>query len=69
MLERNVSALDLIGEIGQTRSMHPRETTRRLADLVLEVTGPNLADDATLLLLDWHGHFGRDRTSVAEADA
>jgi serine phosphatase RsbU (regulator of sigma subunit) len=69
MLERNAAALDLIAEIGETRSMHPRETTRRLADLVLEVTGPTLADDATLLVLDWHGHHGRDRDSVAGADA
>jgi serine phosphatase RsbU (regulator of sigma subunit) len=69
MLERNAAALDLIAEIGETRGMHPRETTRRLADLVLEVTGPSLADDATLLVLDWHGHHGRDRTTVAGADA
>jgi serine phosphatase RsbU (regulator of sigma subunit) len=69
MLERNAAALDLIAEIGDTRRMHPRETTRRLADLVLEVTGPTLADDATILVLDWHGHHGRDRTTVAGADA
>ena len=69
MLERNAAALDLIAEIGETRTMHPRETTRRLADLVLEVTGPTLADDATLLVLDWHGHHGRDRSTVAGADA
>ncbi len=69
MLERNAAALDLIAEIGDTRSMHPREATRRLADLVLEVTGPTLADDATILVLDWHGHHGRDRTTVAGADA
>ena len=69
MLERNAAALDLIAKISQTRSMHPREATRRLADLVLEVTGPTLADDATLLVLDWHGHHGRDRNTVAGADA
>lgn len=69
MLERNAAALDLMAEIGQTRSMHPREATRRLADLVLEMTGPTLADDATLLVLDWHGHHGRDRDTVAGADA
>ena len=68
MLERNAAALDLIAEITQTRSMHPRETTRRLADLVLEVTGPTLADDATLLVLDWHGHHGRERNALAGAD-
>ena len=68
MLERNAAAIDLIAEIAKTRSLHPRETTRRLADNVLEVTGPTLADDATLMVLDWHGHHGRDRVSVAGAD-
>ena len=69
MLERNAATLDLVTEIGRTTGMHPRETTRRLADLVLKATGPTLADDATLLILDWHGHHGRDRDSVAGADA
>jgi serine phosphatase RsbU (regulator of sigma subunit) len=68
MLERSAAALDLEAEIKQTRSLHPRETTRRLADNVLEVTGPNLADDATLLVLDWYGDHGRDRDTVAGAD-
>jgi hypothetical protein len=69
MLERNAAGLDLIAEIGQTRTMHPREASRRLADLVLQETGPVLADDATLLVLDWHGHHGHDRHTVAGADA
>jgi serine phosphatase RsbU (regulator of sigma subunit) len=68
MLERNAAALDLEAEIKQTLSLHPRETTRRLADNVLEATGPHLADDATLLVLDWHGHHGRDRDTFAGAD-
>ncbi len=68
MLERNAAALDLMAEIAQTRAMHPREASRRLADEVLAVTGPALADDATLLILDWHGHHGRDRTSLGGAD-
>ena len=68
MLERNAAALDLMAEIRETRSMHARETTRRLADDVLAVTGPDLADDATLMVLDWHGEHGRDRATVAGAD-
>ena len=68
MLERNAAALDLMAEIRETRSMHARETTRQLADDVLAVTGPNLADDATLMVLDWHGEHGRDRATVAGAD-
>jgi serine phosphatase RsbU (regulator of sigma subunit) len=69
MLERSAAALDLVEEISQTRVLHPRETTRRLADNVLEVAGPDLADDATLLVLDWHGHHGRDRVTAGGADA
>lgn len=69
MLERSAAALDLISEIRQTRSLHARETTRKLADNVLEVTGPTLADDATLMVLDWHGHHGRDRDALGGADA
>jgi hypothetical protein len=68
MLERNAAALDLEAEIKESRSLHPREATRRLADNVLEVTGAQLADDATLLVLDWHGHHGRERDTVAGAD-
>jgi serine phosphatase RsbU (regulator of sigma subunit) len=68
MLERNAAALDLIAEIRQTRSLHARETTRQLADNVLAVTGPTLADDATLMVLDWHGHHGRDRDALGGAD-
>jgi hypothetical protein len=36
------------------------------------MTGPELADDATLLVLDWHGHHGQaggDRDTAASADA
>ncbi len=40
----------------------PAETVRRLAGLILEFNGEGLADDATLLLLEYHG----SRLSVAE---
>lgn len=72
MLERNAANFDLVAAIGETRSLHPRETTRRLADDVLAATGPVLADDATLLVLDWHGQQGQaegDRDTVAGADS
>lgn len=69
MLERNASALDLVAAIDRTRGLHPRETTRRLADDVLEITGAALADDATLLVLDWHGEHARTRVSHAGADS
>ncbi len=68
MLERGAATLDLVAEIGRTRELHPREATRRLTDKVLQTCGPILADDATLLVLDWYGGHGRDRVTVAGAD-
>ena len=72
MLERNAAALDLVAEISATRALHPREATRRLADSVLAATGPTLADDATLLVLDWYGPRDRridDRHTVGGVDS
>lgn len=55
MLERKAARLDLTGAIQRSRDMHPREATRFLADSVLDATGRIIVDDATLLVLDWHG--------------
>jgi serine phosphatase RsbU (regulator of sigma subunit) len=63
MVERNAVGLDLPAAIVETRALHPREAVRALADRVLQETGHQLSDDATVLLLDWHGGHGRDRNS------
>ena len=68
MLERGAATLDLVAEITGTRALHARETTRQLTDLVLQVSGRALADDATLLVLDWHGSHGRNRDTVAGSE-
>ena len=68
MLERDAATLDLMAEIDRTRNLHPRETTRRLTDKVLQVVGGALADDATLLVLDWHGGHGGDRITSGGAE-
>ncbi len=68
MLERNAADLDLAQEIADTRMLHPREAVRALADRVLEVLGGVLADDATVLCIDWHGGHGDDRNAVHGAD-
>jgi len=68
MLERHAAGLDLPQEIADTRTLHPREAVRGLADRVLDATGGVLSDDATVLCLDWHGGHGRDRNSVHGAD-
>ena len=41
---------------------------RVLADLVLDLAGPALPDDACLLVLDWHGGHGDTRFTTAGAD-
>jgi serine phosphatase RsbU (regulator of sigma subunit) len=68
MVERNAVAVDLPAAIAETRSLHPREAVRALADRVLDATGGALNDDATVLCLDWHGGHGRDRDSKHGAD-
>jgi serine phosphatase RsbU (regulator of sigma subunit) len=64
MLERNAADLDLRAEIVATRDLHPREATRALTRRVVEVAGGALADDATLLVVDWHGDHGRERRTA-----
>jgi serine phosphatase RsbU (regulator of sigma subunit) len=69
MLERDAANVDLEVHVGRTRDLHPREATRELADLVIAASGGELADDAALLVLDWHGHHGQPRRTVAGADS
>jgi serine phosphatase RsbU (regulator of sigma subunit) len=68
MLERAAEGFDLAGAIKDTRSLHPREAVRALADCVLRVTDGELDDDATVLCLDWFGGHGRDRGGVHGAE-
>lgn len=68
MLERNAAGIDLPGAILETRELHPREAARRLADIVLKATGHDLRDDATIMLLDWHGAHEQERFAVSGAD-
>lgn len=68
MLERNAGWVDLPAAIVETRSLHPREAVRALADRVLQATGHDLRDDATVLCLDWHGQHGRDRDTLHGAE-
>jgi serine phosphatase RsbU (regulator of sigma subunit) len=69
MLERNASNVDLPVAIQDTRSLHPREAVRVLADRTLEATGHQLKDDATILCIDWHGQHDQPRRSIYGADS
>ena len=68
MRERNAAALDLPAHLRSIAGLHPREAVRVLADALLAVAGPALADDATILMIDWHGRHGRPRRTSAGAD-
>ncbi|WP_344172701.1 PP2C family protein-serine/threonine phosphatase [Pilimelia columellifera] len=68
MLERGAADLKLATRLQHLSALHPREVVRLLGDLVLEVAGPVLPDDACLLVLDWHGGHGGARHTAAGAD-
>ncbi|MFJ9058074.1 PP2C family protein-serine/threonine phosphatase [Streptomyces sp. NPDC102409] len=58
MQERGASAVDLAALVGDTRASHPREAVRALTTAVLDACRGNLKDDATVVILDWHGTEG-----------
>jgi serine phosphatase RsbU (regulator of sigma subunit) len=68
MLERNAAGIDLSTAIHDTRDLHPREAVRQLADSVLRATGDDLKDDATAMVVDWHGGHKHQRRALAGAD-
>jgi serine phosphatase RsbU (regulator of sigma subunit) len=68
MVERNAVSLDFPAAMVETRALHPREAVRALADRVLQETGNELTDDATVLCLDWHGGHGQARDTQHGAE-
>lgn len=56
MQERGAAAVDLASVVHDTRALHPRAAVRSLTTAVLDACHGNLKDDATVLILDWHGN-------------
>ena len=59
MQDRGAAAADLASVVHDTRALHPREVVRGLTAAVLDACHGNLKDDATVLILDWHGNHDR----------
>ncbi|MGY1439969.1 PP2C family protein-serine/threonine phosphatase [Streptomyces reniochalinae] len=68
MTERNTVGLDLPAVIARDAHLHPREAVRFMTRALVEATGGNLLDDATVVCLDWHGSGSSRRTSETGAD-
>ena len=57
LLERSQAAahLDVAAAVAQTAALHPREVVHVFKASVLAAAQAELADDASVLCIDWHG--------------
>ena len=68
MQERNAVNLDVAAALADTADLHPREVVHALGAAVLDATGGDLRDDATMVCLDWYGGPPRGRNTEFGAD-
>jgi serine phosphatase RsbU (regulator of sigma subunit) len=68
MQERNAVNLDVATALADTAHLHPREVVHALGTAVLDATGGDLRDDATMVCLDWYGGPRRPRITEQGAD-
>jgi serine phosphatase RsbU (regulator of sigma subunit) len=68
MLERNAASAEIPQLVIAGAAMHPREAVQHLVQAVLESTGGELTDDATVMCLDWHGGHPRERVTDSGAN-
>lgn len=57
-LERNAVTVDIEEILAATAGRHPRQIVQELAGSILNATGGDLQDDATVLCFDWYGPSG-----------
>jgi serine phosphatase RsbU (regulator of sigma subunit) len=68
VLDRNAAALDLAAHLRATADLHVRDAVQALMRALLDATGEDIQDDATVLGLDWHGAGHEAPTASAGAD-
>ncbi|WP_030780449.1 PP2C family protein-serine/threonine phosphatase [Streptomyces sp. NRRL S-920] len=68
MQERQAQYVDLPALIRESADEHPREVVRIMTAAVADACEGRLADDATIICLDWHGPRPDGRHSRAGAD-
>jgi serine phosphatase RsbU (regulator of sigma subunit) len=66
--ERRAETVDLDAVILEGAAMHPREAVQHVVAAILQSTGGELQDDATVMCLDWHGGPSQQRTTESGAD-
>ena len=55
MSERDAAEAEIETLLGTLGHLHPRECVQVLTGAVLHVTGGSVRDDATVMIVDWHG--------------
>lgn len=59
MQDRTAMGADLVALLESVADRHPRDVVQVLTSAVIAATGGSLPDDATVLVLDWHGPDAR----------
>ena len=58
-LERNAAQVDIDRTLAANVDRHPRQIVQEFASTILDATGGDLRDDATVLCFDWYGTTNR----------